>query len=130
MKFLDRWKMLMYNTIKRIDPEVDSELLEEILDKYITKDVKNPRTTLDNNYIKRRKDVSFLSILDWVGDKKPIIAGNGTFYKNQHEALNPRATMLNDKPRTRFQDSEEANHTHYHLLEKCYWCRLSHFEDY
>lgn len=101
MKFLDRWKMLMYNTIKRIDPEVDSELLEEILDKYITKDVKNPRTALDNNYIKRRKDVSLLSILDWVGDKKPIIAGNGTFYKNQHEALNPRATMLNDKMKSR-----------------------------
>ena len=63
MKFLDRWKMIMYNTIKRIDPEVDSELLEEILDKYITKDVQNPRTALDNNYIKRRKDVSLLSIL-------------------------------------------------------------------
>ena len=29
-------------------------------------------------------------------DRKPLICGNGTFYKNQHECINPIAQMLTD----------------------------------
>ena len=32
--------------------------------------------------------------MDWAINRKPLVAGNATFYKNQYEAINPIAAML------------------------------------
>ena len=49
---------------------------------------------LDNNYTGEVRESNLLSVLDWALYRKPIIAGNATFYKNQDEAINPIAKML------------------------------------
>lgn len=99
--FLDEWKNQMIESINRINPDWNDDDINKVLNKMINKQMTNPLTTMDNNYTGERKDASLLSVLDWVIKRKPNIAGNGTFYKNQHEALNPVATMLDNILKTR-----------------------------
>jgi len=68
---------------------------------------KNPKVTLDNNYTGESRDTTLLSVFDWVLDRNPLIAGNGTFYKNQYEAMNPIAEMLDYFLKTRKKYKKE-----------------------
>lgn len=93
-KFLNKYKKEMTDIILTIDPSLDKDFVEEVVFDMIKKNVKNPRVTLDNNFTGESRDTTLLSVLDWTFDRKPIICGNGTFYKNQYEAYNPIAKML------------------------------------
>lgn len=93
--YLKKYKKRLFKMIKRMHPDWDDELLNEVIDKEIKKNIQNPKMEMDNNYTGEHQDASLMSIFDWVLKEKPIIAGNGTFYKNQYKALNPVATMLN-----------------------------------
>lgn len=92
--FLKKYKKQMVETVSLSMPDVDKEDIEEIVDDMIRERLKNPRVVLDNNFTGESRDSTLLSVLDWTFDRKPIIAGNGTFYKNQYEAINPIAKML------------------------------------
>lgn len=95
-KFLQLYKKRMVKIMCRINPEWDKEKVEKIVLDMIKSNVKNPRVELDNNFTGEHKDTTLLSVFDWALTREPIIAGNGTFYKNQHEALNPITKMLDD----------------------------------
>jgi len=84
----------MIKIMNRINPKWDKDVVEPVLDKMIDKNVRDPEVTLHNNYTNEMKQTKLLSVFDWALERKPIIAGNGTFYKNQHEAINPIARML------------------------------------
>lgn len=84
----------MIKIMNRINPKWDKDVVEPVLDKMIDKNVRDPEVTLHNNYTNEVKQTKLLSVFDWALERKPIIAGNGTFYKNQHEAINPIARML------------------------------------
>lgn len=94
--FLDKYKEDMITTMKQINPSWDEETIEKTLDKLIKKKIQNPTVTLDNNYTGQRQDSTLLTTFDWILTKKPIIAGNGTFYANQDQKFNPIAQMLDD----------------------------------
>ena len=93
-KFLNKYKKEMTNIMLTIDPNLDKDFVEEVVLDMIKKNVKNPKVTLDNNFTGETRDTTLLSVFDWVLERKPIICGNGTFYKNQYEAINPIAKML------------------------------------
>ena len=93
-QFIKLYKEEMLSNMKQINPDWDEEKMESILDKMIESRFVNPKVTLDNNFTGETRDTTLLSVFDWVLDRKPIIAGNGTFYKNQYEAMNPIANML------------------------------------
>lgn len=93
-QFITLYKEEMLSNMKQINPNWDEDKMESILDNMINKKIVNPKVTLDNNYTGESRDTTLLSVFDWVLDRKPIIAGNGTFYKNQYEAMNPIAEML------------------------------------
>lgn len=100
-QFISLYKEEMISNMKQINPEWDESKIENILDKMIEKRFVNPKVTLDNNYTGESRDTTLLSVFDWVLDRKPLIAGNGTFYKNQYEAMNPIAEMLDFFLKTR-----------------------------
>ena len=91
----------MMQSIKLINPDWSSDKVEKIIDKMIDKNIKNPKVIMDNNFTGEQKEASLISVFDWTFANKPIIAGNGTFYKNQYQALNPTANMLMDMLKTR-----------------------------
>ena len=94
--FLTRYKKEMLNIMVQLFPDKDSDTIESIIEDEMLKRVQSPKVTLDNNYTHESRETSLLSVIDWSLDRKPIIAGNGTFYKNQNEAKNPIAQMLNE----------------------------------
>lgn len=93
-EFLCKYIAEMTATMQRMHPEMEKEKIEKIVRKQVKDKLVNPTVTMDNNYIHETKEASLLSVVDWAYQRKPIIAGNGTFYKNQNEALNPTADML------------------------------------
>jgi hypothetical protein len=90
--FIDK----MTETMMRIDSDYDEKEVRETIKELIEEQGANPRVTLDNNYTGERRETTLLSVFDWAIDRKPILCGNATFYKNQHEAMNPIAKMLED----------------------------------
>lgn len=95
-QFITLYKEEMLSNMKQINPEWDEDKMESILDEMIKKNLANPKVKLDNNYTGESRDTTLLSVFDWALDRQPIIAGNGTFYKNQYEAMNPIAEMLDN----------------------------------
>lgn len=92
--FLKKWKKEIRRSIQRINPSWETDEINEVLDDLIEKRLQLPSVTLDNNFTGETKDSNMLSVFDWSLERKPLVAGNGTFYKNQHEAINPIAMML------------------------------------
>ena len=94
-KFIKKYKKEMTQSLLKMNPNWDKEDVEKIVEKQILKNVQNPIVKLDNNFTGEHSDATLLSVFDWTYERKPLIAGNATFYKNQHEAINPVANMLN-----------------------------------
>jgi hypothetical protein len=94
--FIEEWKKQMTQSVMKIYPNIDKKDLDKLLSKMLKKRIQIPEVELDNNFTLEHKQSNMISVLDWAIERKPIIAGNGTFYKNQHEAINPIAKMLDD----------------------------------
>lgn len=95
-KYLKKYKDRMCQAMMQTNPTWKKKDVEKIIERTIEERLENPTVTLDNNYTHEQKDSTLLSVLDWSLDRKPLIAGNGTFYKNQYEALNPTREMLDE----------------------------------
>lgn len=93
-QIIQEYEEEMTSRIQRMHPNWDAKKIKKFVNKKILEQVQNPMVLMDNNYIGEQKSASLLSVLDWVMMRKPIIAGNGTFYKTQDEAINPVANML------------------------------------
>lgn len=106
-QFIALYKEEMLSNMKQMNPDWDESKMESILDEMIKNQFVNPKVTLDNNYTGETRDTTLLSVFDWVLDRKPLIAGNGTFYKNQYEAINPIAEMLDWFLKTRKKYKKE-----------------------
>lgn len=95
-KFINKFVKKMTNVMLKINPDWDKNKVEKIIMNMIKEQAMNPRVEIDNNYTGENKETTLISVFDWILTRKPIIAGNGTFYKNQNEALNPIAKMLDE----------------------------------
>lgn len=93
-KYIHKWKKEMMATMHQINPKWSKEDMEPILDDMLLKQMQIPEAVMSNNFTGEERNTNILSILDWTFERKPLVAGNGTFYKNQHEAINPVARML------------------------------------
>lgn len=93
-EFIKTYRKQMVKTILRIDPTLDKKEIKKTVNDMILEQGMSPPVTLDNNYTHEERDTTLISVLDWTFDREPIIAGNATFYKNQHEEHNPAAYML------------------------------------
>lgn len=106
-KFINKYKKRMVNIMKQINPDWDKEKIEKVVIEMLKEQTMNPRVDLDNNYTGEHKDTTLLSVFDWALERKPIIAGNGTFYKNQNESLNPITLMLDEWAKSRSDYKKE-----------------------
>ena len=93
-KYLKKYRKEMKEIMQSLNPDWDDKFLEKNILEFTKERVINPEVTLDNNFTGENRDSTLLSVFDWTFDRKPIIAGNGTFYKNQYESMNPIAKML------------------------------------
>jgi len=107
----------------KINPEWNKEDVEKIVEKEMKENFQNPMVELDNNYTKKHEDATLLSTFDWILENEPIIAGNGSIFKNQLEAPNPIADMLDGflKDRSRIKKEmfkiKDANSSEYKMKD-------------
>lgn len=94
--FLKQWKAQQRELLKANFPDRSDEEIDEFLEEEIKNNLKNPEGILSNNYVKKSIKVNLLDLIDWMENVKPIIAGNGTFFKNQNQGVNPAANMLDE----------------------------------
>lgn len=92
--FISKWKDDMIKTIKKIHPNYKKKEIDRILDDMLIEQMQIPKAAMDNNYTGEYRETNIISIFDWAIKREPLVAGNGTFYRNQHEAINPVAKML------------------------------------
>lgn len=93
-KFLSAYRDKSVKIIMQAHPDWDKNHVKSQAEKMIESMVKNPEVRLENNYTHEERDSSLLAVFDYAMDRKPIIAGNGTFYKKHEEAINLNAQML------------------------------------
>ena len=93
-QFIKEYKKQMKSSLKRIDPSITKEEIDEAVNEMLLSQGVSPGVGLDNNYTEEYRETTLLSVLDWTFERKPIMAGNGTFYKNQYEQANPANHML------------------------------------
>lgn len=93
-EFIKKYIKESISILKKINPNWDDEKIEKTIKKMINKNMCNPKVTIDNNYTGNSRETTLLSVYDWCLDTKPLIAGNGTFYKPHYEGLSPTAKMI------------------------------------
>lgn len=93
-KFLKEWKQYQTDMIKTVHPEWDDKDIDKYLDKVIDKNLKDPECALVNNYLHKSAKCFTLDLYDYIHKTKPIMAGGGVLFKNQHEAINPPSKFL------------------------------------
>ena len=95
--FISAYKDEMIEHVKMMYPDLSRKQMEPILDKMILDNLSNPSVLIHNNYTEEKRDTSLLSVFNWALDHPQyILAGNATYYKNQYEAANPIAEMLDN----------------------------------
>ena len=98
---VEKWKKETISKIKLVKPDIDEDKLLDYLDKVIDKNFKDHECLIHNNHKDVTANTSLLQLTQFLHDTKPIIAGNGTFFKNQIDAYNPNREMLLDYKTTR-----------------------------
>jgi hypothetical protein len=91
--FLKDWKKQNIFNFKQLHPNLKENQIEDFLDKVIEENINIKTGILNNNYNGRKIAVDTLRIYDWYKRVKPITAGNGCFFMNQEQAINPAAHM-------------------------------------
>ena len=125
-EFIKRYVKQMTSQIAMIHPEWDEKQVKKVVCKMAEERFTNPKVIMDNNFIKETRNASLLSVVDWYYQRNPILAGNGTFYKNQYEAINPTARMLKGmkanrtafkKQMFKYQDSDPQKYKAFDLKQ-------------
>ena len=105
--FIEEWKKENIAKIKLAKPDIDEEKLNDYLDEIIDKNFKDHECVVHNNHKEVSVNTSLLQLTQFFHDTRPIIAGNGTLYKNQHNAYNPNRQMLLNYKTTRTRLKKE-----------------------
>lgn len=94
--FFKRWIKEQKRKIKLVYPDIPEDDIEKFLEKEIDNNCKNPSCVLDNSYIHKQARASLLDIIDYIDQKKPILAGFGVMYKRQDQLATPEAIWLDE----------------------------------
>lgn len=95
-EYVRRYSAEMYDIFSKMHPEWDEKKLKQNIDNLIEEQLQDITVTVSNNYTKHSAETTLISVFDWFYKKRPILAGNATFYKRQSESFNPDALMLLD----------------------------------
>lgn len=94
--FLKEYRNQVCSVLRRKHPEWDHAKTKDMVEKIMMREFKNPDAKIENSYTHEAKETTLLSVIDWSIETKPIIAANGTFFKQHAKSRNPNALMLDE----------------------------------
>lgn len=100
--FLSEYVDQMAHILFKVYPTMDKKSIKGIIKNRVEKDLMNPEGRVENSYTHEAQCTTLLSVLDYLIDRKPLIAGNATFFKHHEDSINPNIVMLDtfDKERS------------------------------
>lgn len=99
--FLKRYVKDMVDFFDKAYPELDKSEIKRIITREVEGSLMNPEAKVENTYTHEAQMTTLLSVLDWAMETKPIIGGNGTFFKQHKDSINPNAVMLDEFDKSR-----------------------------
>lgn len=81
--FITKWKDEMKRIIKLRFGKLDKDKVDTYLDNVISRDMKNPRAILENNYTNMSAKTDVLSVIDLI-EKNKLLIGAGAIVYSQH----------------------------------------------
>jgi hypothetical protein len=108
-----RCLLLMY-------PNLPEKYLTNFVERKVSSRITDVSAHVLNTYTHKASHTTLLNILDFIHDKNPIIAGNGSFYYQHNENLAPTSGMLSlwlqergEKKKLAFKFRDEKNFAEY-----------------
>ena len=98
---IHRWVDENIRKFQMLYPDIDTMELGSILLDVIQQKGSNSKTLLHNNYLRQEVNSTILDMYDWVQSAKPIIAGGGTYFMNQHKKHSPIYTVIKRRKKNR-----------------------------
>lgn len=97
-KLVNDWVDKVTDIIYKIHPDINIKEVKTILHEIVGEYKKSPKSVLHNDYLDDfniRTDLE--SLYDWIEAKKPVCAGNGTFFYNQDKVDSPIGKLIDDR---------------------------------
>ena len=84
----------MTEILEKSNKNYNKKDIKKIVTETVLSKLQDPDVVLDNNYTHETRKSKLTSVFHWAMERKPILAGNGTFYKTHEEARNPISEMV------------------------------------
>lgn len=102
--FLQSWIEENLSSLKLLYPDENEERLRSILRDIAQERCVDKKSVIHNDYQDDSTvNCSLLSVANWIDKKKPICAGNGTFFKTHDEVTSPIQNVIDNRIAARKQ---------------------------
>ena len=81
-------------TVMRINPNIDRDNVEKIVQRIIKERMLDPSIIMDNSVTGDNASITLTEMCNWIEKRNPVISGNGTFYMQPEELVSPTSYML------------------------------------
>lgn len=83
--FYKLWFDKMFNIFSTMFPEKKKNLIKSFLKHVYTRDIRDVKATIYNNYDDIEYKTTLLSVIDWIDEVRPIMTESGTLFKRHDE---------------------------------------------
>ena len=95
------------DVLKKMHPEWKRSQIESALERIWKQRLEDPSIIMDNNVKNITGQIKLTELCDYLDNKKPVIAGNATFYMQPTELVSPTSMMLRSMKKERKQVKAE-----------------------
>lgn len=85
---LSTYKRKMVEVLSLIYPLAQLSFLDEVVEEHIQKKFKDAEAVLKNSYTKKDTKTTLLALSDFIDEKKPLVTGAGTMFKQHDKSRN------------------------------------------
>lgn len=94
MSFKKKYINAAVETLMKMDPTLDPEIVKNIVIKNMKDKMTNPTIIMDNNVTKETINTNLVDLCHWIDTTEPVISGNATFYCQPEVLQSPTSNML------------------------------------
>jgi hypothetical protein len=123
--FIQKYIACAVSQLEHIYPRVPVQFLRKIVTEKVQAMCKDIPVSIVNSYTHFEENTTLLKVVDFIEREKPIIAGNGSFYKHQATEVAPTSIMLRNffnqrkaikKQAFQYRDNEDTENYVRYLL--------------